>query len=84
LVIVRQRPGTAAGFMSVTLEDKTGLANAIVTPDIFQANRTLLHRAQILMVEGPLQRQDGVIHIRARHFVELKASGARPRSHDLR
>jgi error-prone DNA polymerase len=84
LVIVRQRPGTAAGFMFVTLEDETGLANAIVTPDIFQANRTLLHRAQILIIEGPLQKQDGVIHIRARRFVELKLSGAMPRSPDFR
>jgi error-prone DNA polymerase len=84
LVIVRQRPGTAAGFMFVTLEDETGLANAIVTPDIFQAYRTLLHHAQILIIEGPLQKQDGVIHIRARRFVELKVSGTMPRSHDFR
>jgi error-prone DNA polymerase len=84
VVIVRQRPGTASGFMFLTLEDETGIANAIVTPDIFQANRTILHRAQILMVEGPLQKQDGVIHIRARRFAELKASGTMPRSHDFR
>ena len=69
---------------SIALEDETGLANAIVTPDIFQANRTLLHRAQILIIEGPLQKQDGVIHIRARRFTELKLSGAMPRSHDFR
>jgi error-prone DNA polymerase len=83
VVIVRQRPGTASGFMFLTLEDETGIANAIVTPDIFQANRTILHRAQILIVEGPLQKQDGVIHIRGRRFAELKASGAMPRSHDF-
>ena len=72
VVIVRQRPGTASGFMFLTLEDETGIANAIVTPDLFQANRTILHRAQILLVEGPLQKQDGVIHVRARRFTELK------------
>jgi error-prone DNA polymerase len=83
VVIVRQRPGTASGFMFLTLEDETGIANAIVTPDSFQANRTILHRAQILIVEGPLQKQDGVIHIRGRRFAELKASGAMPRSHDF-
>ena len=84
VVIVRQRPGTASGFMFLTLEDETGLANAIVTPDIFQANRTILHRAQILIVEGPLQKQDGVIHIRARRFTEVNAEGTMPRSHDFR
>jgi error-prone DNA polymerase len=84
VIIVRQRPGTASGFMFLTLEDETGIANAIVTPDMFQANRTVLHRAQILMVEGPLQKRDGVIHIRGRRFVELKNSGTMPRSHDFR
>jgi error-prone DNA polymerase len=84
VVIVRQRPGTASGFMFLTLEDETGLSNAIVTPDIFQANRTILHRAQILIVEGPLQKHDGVIHLRAKRFAEVKASGAMPPSHDFR
>jgi error-prone DNA polymerase len=84
VVIVRQRPGTASGFMFLTLEDETGIANAIVTPDQFQANRTVLHRAQILMVEGPLQKQDGVIHIRGRRFTEVKMAGAMPPSHDFR
>jgi error-prone DNA polymerase len=83
VVIVRQRPGTASGFMFLTLEDETGIANAIVTPDLFQANRTILHRAQILLVEGPLQKQDGVIHVRARRFTELKTPGAMPPSHDF-
>ena len=83
VVIVRQRPGTARGFLFLTLEDETGIANAIVTPDIFHANRTLLHRAQILVVEGPLQKQDDVIHVRARRFREVRRSGALPRSHDF-
>ncbi|HXZ88631.1 MAG TPA: OB-fold nucleic acid binding domain-containing protein, partial [Candidatus Binataceae bacterium] len=83
VVIVRQRPGTARGFLFLTLEDETGIANAIVTPDIFQANRTLLHRAQILVVEGRLQKQDGVIHVRARRFMELKLPGPVPPSHDF-
>jgi error-prone DNA polymerase len=51
---------------------------------VFQKNRTLLHRAQILMVEGPLQQQEGVIHVRARRFKEIKSAGAMPRSHDFR
>jgi error-prone DNA polymerase len=84
VVIVRQRPGTAVGFLFLTLEDETGISNAIVTPDLFQANRTILHSAQILLVEGPLQKQDGVIHIRGRRFTELKAPGTMPPSHDFR
>jgi error-prone DNA polymerase len=82
-VIVRQRPGTAKGFLFITMEDETGIANVIVTPDFFQQNRTLLHRAALLIAEGPLQKQDGVIHVRARRFAELKISGSVPRSHDF-
>ena len=83
VVIVRQRPGTAKGLLFLTLEDETGIANAMVTPQIFQANRGLLHRAQILMVEGPLQKQDGVIHVLGRRFTELKLEAAMPKSHDF-
>jgi error-prone DNA polymerase len=82
-VIVRQRPGTAKGFLFITLEDETGISNVIVTPDIFQANRTMLHGASLLMVEGPLQKQQGVIHVRARRFRELRLRGAVPPSHDF-
>ncbi|HTT78022.1 MAG TPA: error-prone DNA polymerase [Candidatus Binataceae bacterium] len=83
VVIVRQRPGTAKGFLFITLEDETGIANVIVTPDNFQANRTLLHRATVLIAEGPLQKQQGVIHVRGHNFRELKLSGAVTRSHDF-
>jgi len=71
LVIVRQRPGTAKGFLFLTLEDETGMANAVVTPDMFQRHRTLLNSSPLLLVEGPLQKVDGVIHVRARRFVPL-------------
>ena len=77
VVIVRQRPGTAKGFFFLTLEDETGISNAIVIPDLFQANRALLHNAAILMVEGVLQKQDGVVAIRAR-TVQGVAPGRRP------
>ena len=80
---MRQRPGTAKGFFFLTLEDETGISNAIVIPDLFQANRALLHNAAILMVEGVLQTQDGVIAIRARRFKEIKLPGAVPPSHDF-
>jgi error-prone DNA polymerase len=79
-VIVRQRPGTAKGFCFLTLEDETGIANAVVVPDLFQRYRAVIHTAALLCVEGPLQKVDGVIHVRARRLraVELppQASGA--------
>ncbi len=72
LVIVRQRPGSAMGFCFLTLEDETGLSNAVVVPDMFQQHRAVIHTATLLEVEGSLQIADGVIHVRARRFRELK------------
>ncbi len=83
VVIVRQRPGTAKGFLFITLEDETGIANLIVTPGLFQKNRLLLRSAGILLAEGVLQTVDGVTAIRARHFAEIKLPGAIPPSHDF-
>jgi len=71
LVIVRQRPGTAKGFCFLTLEDETGIGNAVVTPDLFQRHRAVIHTASLLLVEGPLQVVEGVIHLRARRFTPL-------------
>ena len=71
LVIVRQRPGSAKGFCFLTLEDETGTSNAVVVPDMFQRHRALIHTAALLQVEGPLQKVDGVIHVRARRFTPL-------------
>ncbi|MGH8013556.1 MAG: OB-fold nucleic acid binding domain-containing protein, partial [Candidatus Binataceae bacterium] len=84
VVIVRQRPGTAKGFLFITMEDETGIANVIVTPDLFHENRALLHHASMLLVEGPLQKQEGIIHVKGRRFHELKLGGAIPPSHDFR
>ncbi len=83
VVIVRQRPGTAKGFLFLTLEDETGIANLIVTPDLFQKNRLLLRSAGILLAEGVLQQVDGVTAIRARRFAEITIPGAIPPSHDF-
>jgi error-prone DNA polymerase len=70
-VIVRQRPGTAKGFCFLTLEDETGISNAVIVPDVFRRHRALIHTASLLLVEGPLQMVDGVIHVRARRFRPL-------------
>ena len=83
VVIVRQRPGTAKGFVFITLEDETGISNLIVLPDLFQANRALLHGAKILYAEGVLQKVDGVTAIRASRFRALRPPGVLPSSHDF-
>jgi len=82
-VIARQRPGTARGFVFLSLEDETGVANAIVTPDIFQKNRLLLTSAQFLMVEGILQNQDNVISVKAERVLPLNITQAQTSSHDF-
>ena len=59
-VICRQRPGTAAGFMFLTLEDETGLVNVIVRPDLFKSERAVLVAEPLLEVDGVLQATDGL------------------------
>jgi len=82
-VIVRQRPGTAKGFMFLTMEDETGVANVIITPDIFDRNRSVLTNQPLLLIEGPLQNQDNVIHVRARRIEPLSYAMAAAASHDF-
>jgi len=59
-VICRQRPGTAKGFLFLTLEDETGLINAIVRPDQFDRFRKLLTEAPLLRMDGVLQSKEGI------------------------
>jgi error-prone DNA polymerase len=82
-VICRQRPGTAKGFVFLSIEDETGVANAIVTPDLFQKNRLLLSSAQFLMVEGILQNHDNVISVKAERVLPLSITRAETSSHDF-
>jgi error-prone DNA polymerase len=65
MVITRQRPGTAKGFVFLTLEDETGIANIIVRPDLFSRDRLIIVHEPFLIVEGILQTQDGVTSVRA-------------------
>lgn len=81
-VIARQRPGTAHGFIFLSIEDEKGISNAIIDPDLFEANRSLVTYAKFLMVEGVLQNVDKVIHIRAKHVEELSVTAAPMQSHD--
>jgi error-prone DNA polymerase len=82
-VIARQRPGTAKGFVFLSLEDETGIANVIFTPDAFEENRVVVTRCRFVQVEGPLQNQDGVIHIKARRITPLDISDIEIRSHNF-
>jgi error-prone DNA polymerase len=82
-VITRQRPGTAKGFVFLSLEDETGVANAIVTPDLFHQNRLLLTSERFLAVEGILQNQDNVISVKAERVLPLFVTKAQTLSHDF-
>jgi error-prone DNA polymerase len=82
-VIVRQRPGTAKGFVFLSLEDETGVANAIITPDLFHQNRLLLASERFLAIEGILQNQDNVISVKAERVLPLFVTKAETSSHDF-
>jgi len=80
VVIVRQRPGTAKGFVFITLEDETGFSNAIVTPPLFEEHRQVIIGVSALVIEGVVQNQDGVVSIKADGFEPL---GGRPAAIDV-
>ena len=81
-VIARQRPGTAKGFVFLSLEDETGIANIIVKPDLYEKCRLTINRAKFLRVDGVLQNQDGVISIKASRVLPLSVTSANTDSHD--
>jgi error-prone DNA polymerase len=81
-VIVRQRPGTANGFVFLSMEDETGIMNAIVTPDTFDRYKFEVLGEPFLLIDGVLQNVDGVVSVKAAHIAGLHA-GAAPGSHDF-
>ena len=85
LVICRQRPGTAKGFVFLTLEDETGLVNVVVTPQRFERQALLISRTPLLLVRGVLQVEQTVVNVRAKQFRALQAAvGAEfARRHDF-
>jgi error-prone DNA polymerase len=83
-VIARQRPGTAKGFVFLSLEDETGIANVILTPDVFERDRLVVTRNRFLRIEGPVQNQEGVIHVKAQRIVPLEVTRVEVRSRDFR
>jgi len=70
-VICRQRPGTAKGFVFISLEDETGVSNAIVDPDLFERFRLLITEEDFLLIEGEVQNSDNVVLIKTREIKPL-------------
>ena len=84
-VICRQRPGTAKGFVFISLEDETGVANAIVTPDLFERVRLVITEEPFLLIEGEVQNTDNVVLVKARKIRPLVHSQlVGSDSHDFR
>ena len=82
-VIARQRPGTALGFIFLSIEDETGIANIIVHPQLYERERVLVTRARFLKVSGLLQNQDGVVHVKADKLEFLQGPAVEVHSHDF-
>ena len=83
LVIVRQRPGTASGFVFLSMEDETGVMNVIVTPDFFRAHHVELVGYPYLIIEGVLQNYDNVVSVKAGKVIPLISPTASVKSHDF-
>jgi error-prone DNA polymerase len=82
-VIARQRPGTALGFIFLSMEDETGISNVVIHPDLYERDRVLVTRGKFLKVYGKLQNQDGVVHVKADALELLHAAAIEVRSHDF-
>ena len=81
-VIVRQRPGTAKGFVFLSMEDETGIMNAIITPATFDRYKFAVLGEPFLEIFGVLQNLDGVISVKAARIAGLR-EGAAAESHDF-
>ncbi|MBL8137004.1 MAG: error-prone DNA polymerase, partial [Acidobacteria bacterium] len=86
MVITRQRPGTAKGFVFLTLEDETGIANVIIRPDVYARDKAIVVESPFLLVEGWLQIQEGVTAIKAERLQRLDGllASMAVESHDFR
>jgi error-prone DNA polymerase len=82
-VITRQRPGTAKGFVFLTLEDETGISNIIVRPDVFARERLVILEEPFLLVEGILQNQENVTAVRAERCEGIAGVPIEVDSHDF-
>jgi error-prone DNA polymerase len=82
-VICRQRPGTAKGFVFLSIEDETGIANAIITPPVFEEYHVIVVHQPFLIIEGQLQNQENVISVKVEKVRPLNVTRAETASHDF-
>jgi len=82
-VIVRQRPGTAHGFVFLSLEDETGIANIIVQPPLYERQRDVITHYPFVIVEGVLQNQQGSVSVKAGRFEAFDVNAIPVPSHDF-
>jgi len=82
-VVTRQRPGTAKGVVFLSLEDETGIANAIITPQVFAEYKRTIVDSPYLIVEGVLQNQDGAVSVKVERADALLHAGPKVDSHDF-
>jgi error-prone DNA polymerase len=82
-VITRQRPGTAKGLIFLTLEDETGNSNVIVSPDVYSSDPAVVLNERFVEVQGTVQNQDGIVHLKAKKILPLQVTAAEMQSHDF-
>jgi error-prone DNA polymerase len=82
-VIARQRPGTAMGFIFLSMEDETGISNVIIHPDLYERERVAVTRGRFLLIEGKLQNEEGVVHVKADTVEVMPMGRMEVRSHDF-
>jgi len=82
-LVARQRPGTAKGFVFLSLEDETGIANVILAPDVFERDRIVVTRSRSLLIAGTVQNQEGVVHVKAQRIKPLDITTADTCSHNF-
>ncbi|HUQ91128.1 MAG TPA: error-prone DNA polymerase [Bryobacteraceae bacterium] len=82
-IIVRQRPGTAKGFVFLSMEDETGISNVILHPEVFERYKEMVVAAPFLLVGGTLQNLEGVVSVKARFLEALNLGAAHTKSHDF-
>ncbi|HSP53948.1 MAG TPA: OB-fold nucleic acid binding domain-containing protein, partial [Dehalococcoidia bacterium] len=84
MVVCRQQPGTAKGFVFMVLEDEFGLVNVIVKPDIYEEQRRIIRNEPFIVVRGELQRRDGLINLLGEDFASMQVGGGlAPASHNF-
>ena len=82
-IICRQRPGTAKGLLFLSIEDETGVSNAVVMPDVFDRERKTILNNSYLVIDGEMQNIDNVYTVRAAHFEPLHVAEEAVPSHDF-